>query len=230
MRVVCSASACDLGRFGVLGWRRGVRFSPSVSPSTRGTSRRWGPLPNRAPGWSDHGGVRVARRDPLAQRRGCGATAVTVRHGRHREVVRRPRHHRSSVSVTRIIGLVSKGLVRSAAEGAAVVESPTRRLAGAPKRVVPSPPSVGPRAHSHSPVLRSVPGERLTHCTCPGSGSPPLASPRAASRGVSNVGRVSRAFRQRRAPSTGCPTREWSRRARPSCANMSPKRAAHSQR
>jgi len=59
--------------------------------------------------------------------------------------------------------------------------------------------------------------------------SPPVVSPRAAWRALRTT-QASRVVPPAIAHSTGRPTRKWSRRARPSCAILSPRRAAHLQR
>ena len=79
-------------------------------------------------------------------------------------------------------------------------------------------------------VTRSLRGERPERFTWDGSGFARAGvSFRAALRMI-RTSWLSRACRRAVAHSTGRPTRKWSRRARRSCAILSPRRAAHLQR
>ena len=62
--------------------------------------------------------------------------------------------NRSRVSVTRVVGLVSNGALRSPAQVAASVASPSRRLAADPTRRGLFAPVVSGRAHSALRVIR----------------------------------------------------------------------------
>ena len=178
-------------------------------------------------GLSDHVGVRLAHRGTSEGRRVRGATSqltgtvATVGLFRRR---RPPSFERLGHSGC---GARLERRAEVTGIGRASVASPSRRLARHSNRRGPFVPSSRARTHSNIRVVRSVRrtagafhmarfgcGHRWRH-HAPLHGS------------FGRSGSRVRAFRQERAPSRGRPTRKWSRRARPTCAILSPRRAAH---
>ena len=168
----------------------------------------------RALGGSDPVGVRRAHRGAPARRRVSGVRSA----GRARSTPRgcstpAPAFVRA-VSVTRVVRLVSNGVLEVTGIGCGQsVASPSRRLAGHPKYRGLFARSRRGMAHSDSRVIRSVRGERPERFTCHGSGVVTVGVTPRRSAGHSRVGALSGVLVSR-AHSTDRPTRKWSRRAR----------------
>ncbi len=137
---------------------------------------------------------------------------------------------RSSLPVTRVAGLVSKRRAEVTSRDRGRRWWRHRAAWRLIRNVVASSPNrvgSGLMPTFGSPGGFAENGRRVSRITV--WRSPPLASPRAAWR-VVRTSEISRVVPRALAHSTGRPTRKWSRRARPSCAILSPRRAAHLQR
>ena len=151
-----------------------------------------------------------------------GRATSTVGLFRHR------RHH----SFTRGGWFESSGSSRTAGQSHRIWSRPSVAFPR-PTRVLQHavPPSRGRRAGSiRQRVTRHVRSERLARSRVVCSGVTIAGVTARRSAGCSGVGSFSAIGVGESLARLACPTCEWSRRARPSCAILSPRRAAHSHR
>jgi len=162
---------------------------------------------------------------------GASAAGVaTVGHGRRGGVVQRRRHHSFE-----LVGHSGRWPRLERRAGVTRMDRGNRwcrhraawRLIR--KAVASSHQSRRVMTHSDIRVTRSVRGERPERFTCHGSGLLTVGVTTRRSAGHSGVVALSDVLVSR-AHSNDRPTGKWSRRARRSCAILSPRRAAHLQR
>jgi hypothetical protein len=197
-------------------------------PSHRCAGRRHGHVPNRASAWSDQIGIHIARNVALLHGGAWSARVATIGHTSACRAI-----HASAPSCVRPVvahrpaGLVSHGVpdvvsIRSGGRSrrcraawrvhriVVVLRTSSSGEGSCRLRV-----SVGRFAAnggvSHVPSCRA---------SATGHGDAPLG-------GLFESPGFCRAFSQTIAHSSDRPTRKWSRRARPTCAILSPRRAAH---
>jgi len=183
---------------------------------------------NRASGLFAHVGVRPARRGTPARRRVSGMSGKCCARSMRRGLFTAGASIHSSVSVTRSSGSSRTACWDHQNRSQQSVASPARRLAGRPKRrslfaqsrawlirIFGSPGPFAENGRSVSRVTARV--------------SSPLGVITRRSVGHSCVVALSSVSVSRTHWKAG-PTRKWSRRARPSCAILSLRRAAHLQR